>query len=55
MFLIFVAYLAITILIFINKISDKVIAYYSQDTKELEKKLKEVETAEQIKSILLTE
>lgn len=37
----------------INTISDKVIFYYSQDTKELVKKLKDAETAEQIESILI--
>ena len=43
----------ISLLTTINNISDKVIAYYSQDTKELEKKLKDAETVDQIKSILL--
>jgi hypothetical protein len=39
----------------LNTISDKVITLYSQDTKELEKQLKDVETMDQIKSILLKE
>jgi len=43
----------ITLITTINNISDKVIAYYSQDTKELEKKLKDAETTDQIKTILL--
>jgi hypothetical protein len=37
----------------LNKIMDNTILYYSQDTKSLEEKLKEVETVEQIKSLLL--
>lgn len=37
----------------LSTLSDKVIAYYSQDTKELESKLKDVETSEQIQTILL--
>ena len=37
----------------LSLVTDKVIAYYSQDTKELENKLKEVETSEQIQAILL--
>jgi hypothetical protein len=36
-------------------ILDRVISLYSQDTKELEKKLKEVDTADQIKSIILAQ
>jgi hypothetical protein len=39
----------------LSTIVDKVISLYSQDTKELEKKLKEVETADQIKSIILAQ
>jgi len=42
-----------TLLTTINNISDKVIAYYSQDTKELEKKLKDAETVEQIQLVIL--
>lgn len=37
----------------LSTLSDKVINSYSQDTKELESKLKEVETSEQIQAILL--
>ena len=37
----------------LSTLSDKVITSYSQDTKELESKLKEVETSEQIQAILL--
>jgi antitoxin component YwqK of YwqJK toxin-antitoxin module len=37
----------------ISSLSDKVINYYSQDTKELESKLKEVETSTEIQAILL--
>ncbi|WP_288983608.1 hypothetical protein [uncultured Flavobacterium sp.] len=37
----------------LSTLSDKVINYYSQDTKELESKLKEVETSAQIQAILL--
>ena len=37
----------------LNLFLDKVISLYSQDTKELEKKLKSAETIEQIKSIIL--
>ncbi|MFN5346703.1 MAG: hypothetical protein ACK5B3_05705, partial [Bacteroidota bacterium] len=37
----------------LNLFLDKVIVLYSQDTKELEKQLKDAETAEQIKTIIL--
>jgi hypothetical protein len=37
----------------LSTLSDKVITSYSQDTKELESKLKEVETSDQIQAILL--
>lgn len=37
----------------LNSFLDKVIALYSQDTKELEQQLKEVDTAEQIKTIIV--
>lgn len=37
----------------LNLFLDKVIAFYSQDTKELEKQLKEAQTAEQIQTIIL--
>ena len=39
----------------LNTISDKVIILYSQDTKELEKQLKEIETTDKIKSIIMGE
>ena len=37
----------------LSTLSDKVITSYAQDTKELESKLKEVETSEQVQAILL--
>jgi antitoxin component YwqK of YwqJK toxin-antitoxin module len=42
-----------SILTKLNIFLDKVISLYTQDTKELEKQLKDVETADQIKSIIL--
>jgi len=42
-----------SILTQLNVFLDKVISLYNQDTKELEKQLKDVETADQIKSIIL--
>jgi antitoxin component YwqK of YwqJK toxin-antitoxin module len=43
----------ITLITNINNISNKVISYYSQNTKDLEKKLKDTESIDQIKLILL--
>jgi hypothetical protein len=37
----------------LNAVSDKVVAFYSQDTKDIEKKLSDVETADQIQAIIL--
>jgi hypothetical protein len=37
----------------LNAVSDKVVALYSQETKDLEKKLKDAETTEQIQTIIL--
>lgn len=37
----------------LSTLSDKVITFYSQDTKELESRLKEADTSEQIQAILL--
>ena len=37
----------------LNIFSDKVITLYSQETKDLEKQLKDAETVEQIKTIIL--
>lgn len=37
----------------LNSISDKVVGLYSQETKDLEKKLKDAETLEQIQAVLL--
>jgi replicative DNA helicase len=34
-------------------VSDKVVALYSQETNDLEKKLKDAETSEQIQTIIL--
>ncbi|MEN9998773.1 MAG: hypothetical protein RI922_1763 [Bacteroidota bacterium] len=39
----------------LNSISDKVVALYNQETKDLEKKLKEAETSDQIQSIILVQ
>ena len=43
----------ISLLKSLNTISDKVVALYSQETKDIESKLKEADTAEQIQAIIL--
>ncbi len=43
----------ISLLQSLNSISDKVVGLYSQETKDLEKKLKDAETSEQIQAVLL--
>ena len=43
----------ISLLQSLNSISDKVVGLYSQETKDLEKKLKDAETSEQIQAIIL--
>ena len=43
----------ISLLQSLNSISDKVVALYSQDTKEMEKKLKDAETSDQIQAIII--
>ncbi len=43
----------ISLLQSLNSISDKVVVLYSQETKDLEKKLKDAETSEQIQAIIL--
>jgi antitoxin component YwqK of YwqJK toxin-antitoxin module len=43
----------ISLLKSLNSVSDKVVGLYSQETKELEKKLKDAETLEQIQAMLL--
>jgi hypothetical protein len=43
----------ISLLKSLNTISDKVVALYSQETKDMESKLKEADTAEQIQAIIL--
>jgi replicative DNA helicase len=37
----------------LNAVSDKVVGLYSEETKDLEKKLKAAETTEQIQTIIL--
>jgi antitoxin component YwqK of YwqJK toxin-antitoxin module len=43
----------ISLLKSLNSVSDKVVGLYSQETKDLEKKLKDAETSEQIQAVLL--
>jgi antitoxin component YwqK of YwqJK toxin-antitoxin module len=43
----------ISLLKSLNSISDKVVALYSQETKDMEKKLKDAETSEQIQAMIL--
>ena len=43
----------ISLLQSLNSISDKVVGLYTQETKDLEKKLKDAETSEQIQAVLL--
>ena len=38
----------------LNTFSDKIIELYSQDTKDIEKQLKDAHTPEQIKTIILS-